>query len=500
MSHTPSSSSSGPHSPSALVEVSSFVVASPHQSRSSPHGSIHSLNSTHSKDSLEKVGEQQSPKDKDSPQQQAPGSNNNNLVMIASQTEYTSPSISMAVKGATITSSLSDVLSESMYSDSGTELSSSSKDRSYSSSSRDTLLSKDSGFSNTSINSSRDTTPVKDNDDLKDVDEEALDTNIPVGDDNDESDEPVKQQPQPEDWAHELDSTLEEIMKGVHSLEVQQNCDKQQHQEQKVKANKPENLPPVITTKDAPDLVLGLPVGQSSPSPTPSPKGPKDDSPTLSTAEMFANNNQSTIKKGSHVAVQKAPMIEVSSGYTQSASTTMPRMTEPPNLADFEMAIKRSQSTTAALQELLRQGMIENQKTTLSSRRDEVNSPELPISVLQQRIANVVRPPGPDHHYHQAPTLSPHSRSLTPERPGSPARLVIYTQSTPPPGIGAGSGGRVGGVGVDHIRPSPERQGGLKPSVRAKPPVMKKPGKSPDVLKRLRHTNDGAESPGSGSS
>lgn len=419
VSNTNESSSGVSQSTLGLFPTNS--LHSPNVFRSpSPQGSVQSLNSSHSKDSVVDKTE-------------------------ASDTHESgdhSDTRSITVKGTTTTSSLTDGLADSVYSDSGSDLST-VKDRSYSSSSRDTLLSKDSGFSNSS---SRDTTPVKDSDSPKGS-KETLDNKSSPIDTETSTDQTIGVQ-QHENWSEELDSTIQEIMKDVHSLE------KQQENIYNPKSNKPENLPSVITTKDTPDLVLGLPIGQDSPSPTPSPKS-KDDSPTtLSTAEMFANNGQSTIKKGSHVTVPK----EKETLYTPSASSTMPRMNEPPNLEQFEMAMKRSQSLTPALrarQAMYKQSVESDKKTP--ERTEVTYTPEIPIAVLQQKIASVVKP-------HDASLIL---RARTPERLVTPEASAQDSHET---------------------RQLQTKVDKSKPTVKAKPPVMKKPGKSPDVLKRLKET------------
>ena len=449
---------SGPHSPGDISETSTFVRG---LGTGTPRGSNKSLSSTHSKESLENCIE---------------GTPTNSL---ANQAYIPNIKDAMSLKGVTTTSSLSDHLSDSIIStDSGTD-SLASKDRSYSSSSRDTLASKDSGYSH---NGSRDATPVKDGGgggshhgsrdkldettSLSSSSERLEEVKVKVS----EVEEVSKQKPLGGgDWTSDLDTTLAEIMHGVESLEKQQQQDEPPPVKTLIQPHKPESLPPV-NSKDTPDLVLGLPVGKDSPSPTPSPKS-KDDSPTLSTAEVFANNNQSTIKKGSHVTVpkieqqqqlqqpqqhQQLPTITTTttSRFSPSASTTLPIMSKPPDLSEY--AFKRSNTLAAASRVRQDKKILEKYDKSPDRNSDPSDdagrTPELPTSVQLQKIAMVLRPKD---------QVSPqHLRSVTPERLTTSEKPFSYTNS--PEELKAIQ------------RSSPDK---VKPKIKSKPTIMKKPGK-----------------------
>ena len=107
----------------------------------------------------------------------------------------------------------------------------------------------------------------------------------------------------------DIECALAEVMHGLHSLQMQQ----QQNQSGVTTVPGRQSIvSPRLQTKTlpshTPDLVLDLPltVDQSAtaqPKPVPPPTVPvvlaDEDSPTLTTAEVFAKSNQSTMKKGS---------------------------------------------------------------------------------------------------------------------------------------------------------------------------------------------------------
>lgn len=118
-----------------------------------------------------------------------------------------------------------------------------------------------------------------------------------------------------------MDSVLAEIMSDVRSLELQQSTDKRMSLPlQKSKS----------ASKHTPDLVLDLPEGSNSSSPT---EGSDRDSP-VSAAETFAKSNQGTLKK----AASMPRNISSSEAYN---TTEIQRNSEvlvktSPNLSTFQ--------------------------------------------------------------------------------------------------------------------------------------------------------------------
>src|SRR6218665_229970 len=97
----------------------------------------------------------------------------------------------------------------------------------------------------------------------------------------------------PEDLAQDIDNALAEVMSGIKSLGLQH------HMELETALMKSS----CTEFKHTPDLVIDLPVNFVQP-PSPKSATANEESPTLTTAEVFANANQCTIKKGTSVTPQ----------------------------------------------------------------------------------------------------------------------------------------------------------------------------------------------------
>ncbi|CAH1784128.1 unnamed protein product [Owenia fusiformis] len=163
-----------------------------------------------------------------------------------------------------------------------------------------------------------------------------------------------------EDLSYDIENALAEVMSGLQSLELQQNSDRKGKVlvQSKLKPSTPQRDSSETSIKKqeyhpkhTPDLVMDLPIAiqhqPSSPKESSNPEPESDseardseardshpqDSVILSTAERFASNNQSTMKKGSSMP----------RSYTSSA------MQGEPGSPLMERQVKRSLSTSATM-------------------------------------------------------------------------------------------------------------------------------------------------------
>ena len=329
-----------------------------------------------------------------------------------------------------------------------------------------TLLTRDSGFSQLS----RETTPATDashvtsgsqellddhGDDIgNDDDDDAVDIDQPIPAASDEA--LVKTGPEPgsPDWHHDIDNALAEIMHDVQSLE------KQQHQQQ-VTSSANATSKPAASTRHTPDLVIGLPVGQKSPSPAASPKSKVVDDTVLSTAEVFANNsNQSTLKK----VGSKGQPIEAS-----SSADNVPRVFGAPSAAEAQL-MGRTASVTASRHKQLQQQRQAPPPRQERRRSDPATSDQLSAESLIGQQSPMFQP----RAVHSVKAPQPRSVSTTPERPG-------VTPEKPP-----------ASAHDQHVTP---RSSGPKPPLKVKPPVLKKTFKSPDVWKKVKEAREQHQAP-----
>ena len=269
-----------------------------------------------------------------------------------------------------------------------------------------------------------------------------------------------------EDLHNDIDSALAEVMSGLQSLEMQQTMDKA-----------PVSTTPQTTTatmnvaaKHTPDLVLDLPVSDEPPSPkergsplggsgseksvsTASSSGSDTESPTLSTAEVFAKSNQSTIKKGQTITMLRG------SGATRVAELSQGNTAPMLRRAGSGNRGSPVKSVSPLLPPKQRQQQPQQQQEEAKSSSSE-NIAVAAEQVWQPQQAQILR------------TSSDKSRPITPERSQSqyersvtPEKPILPSKPNTLP------------------RPSPDR--GPKPApppLRAKPTVHKKP----EVLQKLR--------------
>lgn len=304
-----------------------------------------------------------------------------------------------------------------------------------------------------------------------------------------------------DDLQHDIDSALAEVMSGLQSLEMQQRVEKTHIKQSRVR--KLEKMPPAHP-KHTPDLVLDLPISSNAP---PSPKDHSDSdsehsnnsstSNLLSTAEVFANANQSTIKKGS--SMPRGSSTGISSG-----------------LQNLSHNKKRSVSSSGTGRPLKSEDQTALPRSGMTESFSEVSNTAVPIGKMPNIMSSSFSGALPSSSSTTGggkgpPMLVPRRKQTTdakeagrnaepitqkplpvPEKSNlQQERLLRVTQSSSPsPSSREGS-------------PAPGEKPALpdkpKPPLKAKPNVMKKPGKSPEVLKRLKDRNSG-DSSGSGSS
>ena len=257
-----------------------------------------------------------------------------------------------------------------------------------------------------------------------------------------------------EELHNDIDSALAEVMSGLQSLEMQQKVDPLPKKKQ----------PPSSLAKHTPDLVLDLPINNEPPSPKDtrvsppgegsggsggsSSSGNSDtDSPTLSTAEMFAKSNQSTIKKGQSMTMPKSMTSSFTAGSV--GPSPLARVQELSQLSSSHM--RRSASSNAAMHS-------RRQNTPPRTEKERYSDPpgdnhQIPEQVWQPQIAQIIKAPSPAM-----------DRPRTPERAQTPEKPVLPSKPGSLP------------------RPSPDRvTKPTPPPIKAKPPTRKKPA----VLQKL---------------
>ncbi len=286
------------------------------------------------------------------------------------------------------------------------------------------------------------------------------------------------------DLEHDINSALEEIMSGVKSLELQQKDETKDPPT----SGMPPKFPVGNTLKDTPDLVLNLPVGddvREQPSPKSVHSGTSvktgsstdSDSPTLSTAELFANNNQCTMKKGS----------------------SMPRNVTPPGGGSkLSGDVKRSYSTAGTTSSRGKYPVASPQTAVEIDPGETIWETQKPALVAPRRTpppprATTASPSGGGVVLRQAP-LPPSGGA------GAPAseRLLGNRSSSPAGGVSS-SGPSLVPTTIPHpaprLTPVSQRkdlQNKPAPPEKPKPPpkstkprLMKKPARSPDVARRV---------------
>ena len=240
---------------------------------------------------------------------------------------------------------------------------------------------------------------------------------------------PEPQQPCTDDLAQDIDTVLAEVMSGLESLQMKMDSTKTE-QEKTVSA-------PTAKPRNTPDLVQDLPVTSHLLSPSENSYSMPEDTCSmlsLSTAEVFADSNQSTIKKGS-LATMPRSNTALSSFMTPLAPST-----------ETFSPMKRSFTTNAK---------IRAHAHPTRTRRERYSDP---------------------------------SDVIVPEIGGASSAVDATTDADKPVWIG-----RTAENDPSLMASRPVAQPRPKPPVRVKPQVMKKPARSPEIMKRLRGRKEGGE-------
>ena len=281
------------------------------------------------------------------------------------------------------------------------------------------------------------------------------------------------------DLEHDINSALEEIMSGVKSLELQQKDDK----EPSSTGGMPPKFP-VGNLKETPDLVLDLPVGDDAkehPSPKSTHSGSSgtsssgtsstdSNSPTLSTAELFANNNQCTMKKGSSMPRGVTPTSAIKvSDVKRSFSTA--------GTASSRGKYTKNQAQTAV--------EIEPEETIWETQKPSLIARRTPPPRTVSTFVTSRETPSPQTER----LLGPRGHSPSPG-PGNTGPVPVPTPIPhPAPRLTPVSARKE----LDKPTP-PEKPEKPKPPPKSmKPPLMKKPAKSPEVPRKINRNSSGDE-------
>lgn len=253
-----------------------------------------------------------------------------------------------------------------------------------------------------------------------------------------------------DDLQQDIDSALAEVMSGLKSLETQSETDSEPFVLQRA---------PVSNPRHTPDLVLDLPKDVEPASPKNESR--KTDSPTMTAAEVFVANDQCTIKKGASMprgvggfyTTQSQDPVQSSTSPVKRSLSSTATMNRAKQVLDKE---RQKQNDADKSPSLRRRGTDPDHVWSKKSGGSPVPPPTVPERLLKTQT--------PDRAASASPTMGSNtsmSRSLhlTPDRPDRPTR----------PGL-------------------PEKP---KPPLRVKPQLMKKPSRSPEIVKRAQPTEAG---------
>lgn len=231
--------------------------------------------------------------------------------------------------------------------------------------------------------------------------------------------------------------------------------------------------------KHTPDLVLDLPVTSHqrpqvkdvSPSDTaPDTTLEQESPPGLTTAEVFAKSDQSTIKKGQMPrSVSTATNFNTTTSYVKHVAPTG--------------SIKRSQTSVLSPAKPSAGGSTGSQSTDNQPKVDPMITSAFnnnrPVQYTQSAVIQSGKPKL--HH-----TISDSGSNPEDEK----SRMSVAQKAATLERTGIGYGGVYPLLGRPSPSPSPEPpEKPPKPSLRPKPPVMRKP-RSPDVWKKMKPGRD----------
>lgn len=275
----------------------------------------------------------------------------------------------------------------------------------------------------------------------------------------------------PEDLAQDIDEALAQVMSGIQSLGLQQG----------VKIDDA-MLKGSSEFKHTPDLVIDLPISSAQQLPSPGSAAVNEESPTLTTAEVFANMNQCTIKKGTSAAPQAVNQTATKAVAVKRTSLVVEPKTQK-NVK--EEPITRLKLTDISLEDPASTTVVHSPRTSQPVQpRLPTSGPTSPVPRISrtasERLSTTswttfttdinlemefVRSIVPPFKTTTATTSVASRRSYSPrtsETSLSPG-LAVFEGNTRPDAVSA------------LFQSSPERKEVVKPPIKAKPPIMKKP-------------------------
>lgn len=294
----------------------------------------------------------------------------------------------------------------------------------------------------------------------------------------------------PEDLAQDIDAALAQVMSGIKSLGLQHGVEL----ENAVMKGSAE-------FKRTPDLVIDLPVNSAQP-PSPKHNIVSEDSPTLTTAEVFANADQCTIKKGTGGPPQAAnPTATESTAVKKPAthdSVIQKSMSDDKTAKDELHA--RLKQTDASLEGATSTSVVPaprpRQQRQQSSPAGESSSPPsrtssrsaserisstswttytTDIDLEMEFVRSIVLP------FEAVTALHRHSyspRSAESTSCSSPSLTVCESDT--------GGAAKLDANVAALAQSLPERKEVVKPPIKAKPPIMKKPVRTSELTRRLQ--------------
>lgn len=297
----------------------------------------------------------------------------------------------------------------------------------------------------------------------------------------------------PEDLAQDIDEALAQVMSGIQSLGLQHGVD----------------LENAVTKggaefKHTPDLVIDLPVNSDAQPPSPKSSAASEDSPTLTTAEVFANADQCTIKKGTGGTPQAANPTATEPAAVKKAGaheTVIQRSMSDDKTVKEELSARLKLTDAPPLEGASSTGVVPaprrcqqrqqsspagestsppSSRTSSRSTSERISSTSwttytTDIDLEMEFVRSIVLPfeaVAASHRHSYSP------RSAKSTSCSSPSLTVLEGDT----GVTSKLDASVAAL----AQSLPERKEVVKPPIKAKPPIMKKPVRTSDLTRRLQ--------------
>lgn len=289
----------------------------------------------------------------------------------------------------------------------------------------------------------------------------------------------------PEDLAQDIDEALAQVMSGIRSLGLQQGI--------KIDGAM---LAGGSEFKHAPDLVIDLPVGCAQALPSPSSAVASKESPTLTTAEVFANANQCTIKKGTGAAPQ--------AGNQAATKAAAARRTSSVSEPETQKNVREEPNTRLKLTDISLEGPASSTVVRSPRRisppvqpRSPTGGPTSPVPRTSRTASERLSGASWTTFATDIDLDAEFVRSIVPPfrtTSTSAASRRSYSPRTSATSVSPGLAVFDGNAGVVTSRPeavstlsqsSPERREIVKPPIKAKPQIMKKPVRAGEPARRI---------------